>query len=456
MRAVRGSQTGPTAPRRWTRAGDSQMVPPGGASRPPDLRVMSASKPELTPPMTFPGTMLHVWRNVSLLALAQGLFMSVQAMGIATTPLAAHALLGADKSLATLPIFMAHAGIMLGTIPASMLMNRIGRRGGFTLGTTIGFVFGLVAAYAVTVRSFEWLCFAALLQGLSASFAWYYRFAAADSSPTDFKARAISYVMLGGVIAGFTGPQLAKWSVDWFAPITFKGVYIAIALVSIVSMMVVQFLRIPRLSASERASGGRPLRVIAAQPTYRVALISSMLGYGVMTLVMSATPLAMLACGYGFTDSATVIQVHIIAMFLPSFFTGSLIQRFGALPIIAAGALIQLACALVNLSGIDFWNFLIANLFVGLGWNFTFVGGSSLLTQTYAPVERAKVQASQDFTVYATTATAAALAGFLQQRAGWNVLNLAAIPLMATVVAATVWLSFRLRREEATSPNPAE
>jgi MFS family permease len=432
------------------------MVPAGGAWRPPARREMSASKPELTPPMSIPGTMLQVWRNVSLLALSQGLFMSVQAMGIATTPLAAHSLLGADKSLATLPIFITHAGIMLGTIPASLLMNRIGRRSGFTLGTTIGFAFGLVAAYAITVRSFEWLCVAALLQGLSASFAWYYRFAAADSSPQDFKARAISYVMLGGVIAGFVGPQLAKWSVDWFAPITFKGVYVTISLVSLVSMTVVQFLRIPNLSASERASGGRSMRVIAAQPTFRVALISSMLGYGVMTLVMSATPLAMLDCGYLFPDSATVIQVHIIAMFLPSFFTGSLIQRFGELPIIATGALIQLACALVNLAGVDFWNFLVANLFVGLGWNFTFVGGSALLTRTYEPAERAKVQASHDFTVYATTATAAALAGFLQQRAGWTVLNLAAIPLMATVVTATVWLALHRRREQAAAPKPAE
>lgn len=417
---------------------------------------MNASKLELTPPMTVSGTMSRVWRNVSLLALSQGLFMSVQAMGIATTPLAAHSLLGADKSFATIPIFLTHAGIMTGTIPASLLMDRIGRRAGFTIGTVIGIAFGLVAAYAVTLRSFELLCVAAFLQGLSASFAWYYRFAAADSSPIDFKARAISYVMLGGVIAGFAGPQLAKWSVDWFAPVTFKGVYVTIALVSIASMLVVQFLRIPQLSASERASGGRPLREIAAQPVYRVALTSSMLGYGVMTLVMSATPLAMLACGYHFADSATVIQVHIVAMFLPSFFTGSLIKRFGELPVIASGAIIQLGCALINLSGVDFWNFLVANLFVGLGWNFTFVGGSALLTRAYEPAERAKVQASHDFTVYATTATAAALAGFLQQRAGWTVLNLAAIPLMATVVAATVWLALRRRRDQATAPHPAE
>lgn len=399
---------------------------------------------------------LPVRRNVSLLAISQGLFMSVQAMGIATTPLAAHTLLGLDKSLATVPIFLAHAGIMLTTIPASLLMDRIGRRGGFTFGAGLGIIFGAIAAYAVWIRSFELLCVAALLQGMSAAFAWYYRFAAADSSPQDFKARAISYVMLGGVIAGFAGPQLAKWTVDWFAPVTFAGVYIAICGVSLISMLVVQGIRIPRLSASERATGGRPLREIIRQPTYRVALISSMLGYGVMTLVMSATPLAMLDCGYVFRDSATVIQVHIIAMFLPSFFTGSLIQRFGELPIIATGALIQLACALVNLAGVDFWNFLIANLFVGLGWNFTFVGGSALLTRTYRPAERAKVQASHDFTVYATTATAAAAAGFLQQRAGWTVLNLAAIPLMAIVVTAAIWLTLHLRKVAATTPKPAE
>ncbi len=397
-----------------------------------------------------------VRRNVSLLALAQGLFMSIQGMGIATSPLAAHALLGDDKSLSTLPVFLVQLGIMLTTFPASMLMDRIGRRAGFTIGLMFGIAFGLVGAYAVYIRSFELLCVSTFVQGMSASFAWYYRFAAADSAPVDFKARAISYVMLGGVIAGFVGPQLAKWTVNWFAPVTFAGVYIAVSCVSLISMVVIQGIRIPPLTATERATGGRPLREIMRQPTYRVALISSMLGYGVMTLVMSATPLAMLDCGYLFPDSATVIQVHIIAMFLPSFFTGSLIQRFGELPIIATGALIQLACALVNLAGVDFWNFLIANLFVGLGWNFTFVGGSTLLTRTYRPAERAKVQASHDFTVYATTATAAALAGFLQQRAGWTILNLAAIPLMAIVVSAAIWLTLHQRKAAAQQVKPAE
>ena len=384
-------------------------------------------------------------RNVAVLAVAQALFMTTQSMGIATTPLAGYSLLGADKSLATLPIFLTHAGIMATTIPASLLMGRIGRRAGFSIGAALAIVFGLLAAYAVWTRSFELLCLSAVVQGAAAAFAWYYRFAAADASPADFKSKAISYVMAGGIAAGFIGPEIAKRTVDWFAPVTFMGVYVGISIVGVLSLVLMQALRIPRLTVAEQAAGGRPLSVIMRQPTYIAALISSMLGYGVMTLVMSATPLAMLACGFGFGDSATVIQAHIIAMFLPSFFTGHLIQRFGALTIVATGALIQAGCAAVNLAGIEFMNFLVANALVGLGWNFTFVGGSTLLTTTYRPAERAKVQASHDFLVYATTATAAALAGFLQQKAGWAIINMATMPLMATVVLTMLWLGLRHR-----------
>jgi MFS family permease len=393
-------------------------------------------------------TQLPYRRNVTLLAFAQALFMSTQAMGIATTPLAALSMLE-QKSLATVPIFLNHAGIMLTTIPASLLMARIGRRAGFTIGAFLAIAFGAMAALAVWTQRFDLLCLSALLQGSAAAFAWYYRFAAADSSPTAFKPRAISYVMLGGIAAGLIGPELAKRTVDLFAPTTFLGVYVTISIVGAASAILLQALRIPKLSAEERAQGGRPLGQIMRQPAYITALISSMFGYGVMTLVMSATPLAMIACGYQFFHSATVIQAHIVAMFLPSFFTGHLIQKFGVLPIIAAGAIIELGCAIVNLAGIDFWNFMIANIFVGLGWNFTYVGGSTLLTRTYEPAERAKVQASHDFVVYATTATAAAAAGILHASAGWTALNIAAIPMMLAIVLAALWLHLKQRTAQA-------
>jgi MFS family permease len=393
-------------------------------------------------------------RNVTVLALAQALFMSVQGMGIATTPLAAYMLLDADhKWLATVPIFLVHLGIMGTTIPASLLMAVIGRRAGFSLGALLGVAAGIVGALAMYERSFPLMCLATVLQGMQAAFFWYFRLAAADVSQPAFRAKAISLVMAGGVIAGLLGPQTAKWTVDWLAPVAFAGVYLAMAAFSVAVLVLIQLLRIPRLSAAERAAGGRSMREIARQPAYRVALAASVCGYAVMTLTMSATPLAMLACGFGFSDSATVIQAHIVAMFLPSFFTGHLIGRVGVLPVIAVGGLIEFGCAIVNLAGIDFANFLIANVLVGVGWNFCFVGGSTLLTTTYVAAERAKVQASHDFVVYASTASAAALSGVLQAKAGWIVINLAALPLMAAVVAAALWLGARQRRLAAA---PAE
>lgn len=380
-------------------------------------------------------------RNVTLLAFSQGFFMSVQSMAIATTPLAGHALLGVDKTLATFPLFLNHAGVMLTTIPASFLMAKIGRRGGFSVGALCGVASGSISVAAIYMQSFWLLCLGSLFQGMAAAFAWYFRFAAADATEPALRPKAISLVMLGGVIAGFLGPQTAKWAVHWLDPHVFAGVYVMVAIFSAIVLLLVQGLRIPQLTAAEKAQGGRPIRAIMRQPAYIVALTSSMFGYGVMTLVMSATPLAMLACGFEFQDSATVIQGHVIAMFLPSFFTGHLITRFGVLTIIAAGALIQMLCAIVNLAGIEFWNFFLANALVGLGWNFTFVGGTTLLTTTYTPSERAKTQASHDFAVYGTTATAAGLSGILQANVGWTVVNIAALPLMGAVLAGVIWLA---------------
>jgi len=388
-------------------------------------------------------------RNITLLALAQAFAHSVQSMAIATTPLAGHALLGVDKTLATVPLFLNQAGLMLTTVPASMLMARIGRRGGFSIGALTGIASGLVSTIAIFQQSFLLLCFGAVLQGAAIAFAWYYRFAAADSAEPAHRAKAISLVMAGGVIAGFLGPETAKWAVDWLSPVVFAGVYVMVMVFSAIVLILVQGLRIAPLTAAEKAEGGRPMSEIARQPAYVVALISSMLGYGVMTLIMSATPLAMLACGFKFNDGATVIQGHVIAMFLPAFFTGHLIARVGALPVIAAGALIEFGCAVVNLLGIDFWNFFLANVLVGLGWNFTFTGGTTLLTTTYRPVERAKAQASHDFLVYTTTATAAGLSGILQANAGWQVINLVAIPMMAAVLMASLWLMRRQARAAA-------
>jgi len=391
-------------------------------------------------------------RNIAVLALSQALFMSMQSMGIAATPLAAYTLLDAEhKWMATVPIFLMHLTLMATSFPASFLMARVGRRGGFTVGAILGIVGGAVGCIAIMYRSFPLLCVASAFQGAQGAFFFYFRLAAADVAEPANRARAISLVMAGGVLAGLLGPQTAKWTVDALV-VTFAGVYVASAVYSAIVMLLIQLVQIPRLSAAERAEPGRPMSEIMKQPTYRVALASSVFGYAVMTLTMSATPLAMMACGFGFPDSATVIQFHVVAMFLPSFFTGSLINRFGVLKVMAAGGAIMLGCAIVNLMGVGFMNFLVANILVGLGWNFAYVGGSTLLTSTYRPSERAKVQASHDFTVYAATATAAALSGVLAAQAGWVVINLAAIPLMLVIIASAFWLMQRQRNTALQQP----
>ncbi len=386
-------------------------------------------------------------RNVAVLAMAQVLFQCTQIMSIATTPLAGLAMLGGDTPYATVPIFLTHLGLMSVTLPAALLMGSVGRRAGFSLGAVLGMVSGFTSFLAIWNQSFVLLCIGAVLQGASAAFAWHYRFAAADVATPQFRAKAISLVMAGGVIAAFLGPQIAKWSVGLFNPMLFAGVYLVLSALAFGMLVLVQFVEIPFVATAHGGRGGRPMRVIARQPKFLAAVLSSMFGYAVMTLVMSATPLAMHACGFGFGDSATVIQWHAAAMFVPAFFTGSLITRFGVLRIISVGAVLEIGCALVNLAGIDFMNFLFANILVGAGWNFCYVGGSTLLTSTYTQEEKAKVQGTHDFLVYSMTATAAALSGTLQAKSGWAMVNLAALPMLSIVLAAALWLAWKQKQD---------
>ncbi len=378
-------------------------------------------------------------RNVAVLATAQALFNCTQTMAIATTPLAAYAMLGADKAFATVPIVLTHVGLMLSTLPAALLMGRVGRRPGFSLGATLGIFGAMISFAAIWQQSFWMLCLGGFLQGAAGAFAWHYRFAATDVADVGFRAKAISLVMAGGVVAGLIGPQTAKWAVGLFDPILFAGVYLMTAVFALGMLLLMQLIQIPPPAKTDTGTGGRPMREIMRQPAFVVAVISSMVGYAVMTLVMSATPLAMLGCGFNFNDSATVIQVHVLAMFAPSFFTGHLITRFGVRSILLAGAFIEIGCALVNLSGVTLLHFAVANMLVGLGWNFCYVGGSVLLTSTYRPEERAKVQGTHDFLVYASTATAAGASGTLQALAGWSTINLLALPALALMLAAVLW-----------------
>lgn len=382
-------------------------------------------------------------RNVVLLALAQALSNTLQTMGITTTPLAAWIMLPEAKELATLPLVFTHLGLMTGTIPASLLMDRIGRRPGFIIGSLVGILAGVVGVYAVYQQSFWLLCLTAYLQGISVSVAWYYRFAAADAAPPSLKARAISLVLFGGILSGVMGAELAKWAKDLLAPVTFAGVYVMYGVVCILNLGLLAFLSIPKPTREELKEPARPMLEIARQPAFIVAVLSSMMGYGVMTALMSATPLAMQGCGFTFEQGATVIQFHAISMYAPALFTGYLITRYGVLTVIATGALILIACVLVAMAGIGFQHFLWANVLVGIGWNFCFIGGTTLLTTVYRPSERAKTQAAHDFLEYTTTAITAGFTGVILAKAGWSYVNLLALPMIATVLIAAAWLYLR-------------
>lgn len=390
-------------------------------------------------------------RTVFLLAVSQALSMTGSSLVVTVSSLAG-AYLAEDKSLATLPFALQYVGTMTATIPASLFMGRFGRRAGFTLGQSIGICGAALSAWALFHGMFWVFAAGSLMIGAHNAFWQYYRFAAADAADEAFRPRAISYVMTAGVVAAIAGPEIAKYSRDFFSPILFAGSYTAIIGLFATTIIILQFLRIPTPPPRRNdAPSGRPLLEIARNPVFVVAILSGMIGYAVMTLVMTATPLAMVACGFTFSDTAFVIQWHALAMFAPSFITGSLMRRFGTVRIILVGAMLNVICMGVNIAGIDFLNFWAGLVALGLGWNFMFIGGTTLLTETYRPEERAKVQATNDFLVFGSLAAASFSAGALQNAIGWDAVNAAiALPVLIAFSAAA-WLRVKRRKIAAAT-----
>ncbi len=377
-------------------------------------------------------------RNALVLSAASAIAGSVPPIAITLGGLAGLYLLGADKSLATLPVSGFNLGVAIGAIPAAMLMRAVGRRLGFMAGSIAGISGGVVAAIAVIQGAFAGLVAGFMLIGFAAAFAQQYRFAAADSGDTAFRARAISWVMIGGIAAAIIGPQTVILTRDLLAPIPFAGAFFAMSVLAAVSMVIVSFLSGPARVAPPKASGGggRPLSEIARQPRFLVAVICGIGSYGLMSLVMTAAPLAMVACGLGEDNAALGIQWHVLAMFGPSFFTGTLIARYGVDVIVSIGMALLVACGVVALAGIDLANFWIALILLGVGWNFGFIGATTMLTETYRPEERGKVQGLNDFLIFGSVAVASFSSGSLFTAAGWNVVNYVIFPVVAVCVAA--------------------
>ncbi|HKW54507.1 MAG TPA: MFS transporter [Stellaceae bacterium] len=382
--------------------------------------------------------------NVLILALCQALYLSASSIQVALSGLVG-AMLAPDRLLATLPFSLITVMVASTTIPASFLMARLGRRAGFVLGALLGGSGGAISTIAIFHQSFAGFCVGNALMGCFQAVAQYYRFAAADAAEPAFKSRAISWVMAGGVAAALLGPGIAGFSKDLFAPVTFAGSYLAIVVLSGLSILLLSRLAIPRPAAAA-GQGGRKLAVIARQPAFIAAVANNVIGYASMVFVMSATPLAAVACGHSSDDAIGIIRMHLIGMFAPSFFTGSLIARFGVTRILLAGAAMLLASALSALSGLALYNFWAALALLGVGWNFLYVGGTTLLTAAYRPEERTKTQAANEFITFGVVACASFASGGVMARLGWAAISYATIAPLLVAAAATLWYAAVSRR----------
>lgn len=390
------------------------------------------------------------YRNVLVLSGCQATLQTVGTTMIAVTGLAGFAL-ATDKSLATLPLTFYVLGSAVTTIPASLLMNAIGRRGGFQAGTGLGIFGAAVCALAMYVASFWLLCAGMTVMGMYTAFGKYYRFAAADAAQVEFRAKAISLTLAGGIVGGIFGPEMAKRSTEFFPEHVYLGSYLSLIFVCFAATLMLTRLDIPRLSEHERKDSGRPLREIMRQPVFIVAALAAMLSYGIMNLFMTSTPLAMRAHDHPFNDAAFVLQWHMIGMYGPSFFTGTLIQRFGVLNVILAGVVLLFVCILAALAGTGLLNFWVALFLLGVGWNFMYVGGSALLTECHTPAERAKTQAANDFMVFVTMAISSLSSGLLLNVSGWHAVNYGSVPFLLLATGMTLWLMWRRR----TAKRPA-
>jgi len=383
-------------------------------------------------------------RNVSLLAACQAMLFTNNATLIAINGLAGLAL-APSAFLATLPVTCWVLGGALGTMPASLHMKRVGRQAGLTAGTLWGIIGALLCSIAIGAQSFWLLCFGALVFGVYNAYGQYYRFAAADVAHAEFKATAISLVLAGGLVGGILGPTTSRFTVDLVGP-KFLGAYLALIVFALATVVLLRFLRIPVPSVAEQQAQGRSLAEIAAQPKFMVAVASGAIGYGVMNFLMTSTPIAMGVCGHPYSDAAFVISSHVVAMFAPSFVTGYLVRRLGVLPVMGAGVLLNLVAILVALSGIGVPHFWVSLVALGMGWNFLYIGGTTLLTETYRPEEKAKAQGANDFSIFAMMAISSFTSGSIITTAGWEAVNYSALPLVALVGVALAWLALRERR----------
>jgi MFS family permease len=398
-------------------------------------------------------------RNAWILALCQGLFICAISIDLTLTGLTGYQL-APDKSLATLPFALITVAGAIVTWLASMVLQRYGRRAGFVLGALAGAAGGGISVWAVWHANFWMFCLGTAAVGVFQAFAQYYRLAAADAVPGPQKSRAISAVMTGGVIAAIAGPALAAWSRDLFSAALFAGAYLMVALLGLASAAILLFLY--RDSEGTAAPGSpteqmpaRPLATVVRQPIFIASLANTVVGAVSMMFVMTAAPLAAVACGHSIVDGANIIQWHLVGMYAPSLFAGWLIARIGLARMLFTGMLLNAVAAAVAMNSLSLPAFYAALFCLGVGWNFMFVGGSTLLAQSYRPAERAQAQGAAEFLRYAATAVATLAAGPALDHFGWATLNAAMLPVVALAAAMTLWWVLATRVRAPSSAHAA-
>jgi MFS family permease len=387
-------------------------------------------------------------RPLLLLAICQGLFLTNNVVFIAINGLVGLSLAPLGW-MATLPVMGYVVGGALSTGLVARSQVRYGRQASFQIGLVVALLSALLCAYAAWSHNFWLLVVATVVAGYYSANGQLYRFAAAELAIPSYREKAVSLVLAGGLIGAIIGPNLAKYTRNVMAT-PFAGAYLALAVVALLGMGLMAFVRFPPVPrAAPGASGGRPIWEIARQPLFFVAAAGAALGYGVMNLLMAATPLAMQVCGYPFDDMALVLEWHVIGMFAPGFFTGHLIKRFGTLAIMGVGVLLNVLCIVIALSGVDLHQFLIALFLLGVGWNFLFTGSTTLALQAYRPEEKDRAQAAINFCVFAVMALTSFASGALVTTQGWQWLNIGSLVPVALTGLALLWLALR---RQATPP----
>ncbi|WP_428633811.1 MFS transporter [Sedimenticola sp.] len=368
-------------------------------------------------------------KNVILLALCQALLTTGNVLLVSVNGLVGR-LIAIDPALTTLPVALQFIGLMAATIPASLIMQRIGRKKGFYLGNGLAVIGSLICLFALPEAHFWLFCSGTFLLGIGIGFGTLYRFAAVEVANTSQESRAISLVMAGGVLAAIVGPTLALYSRHWITDTPFAGSYLGLLGLYVINLLLLFNVQISPSETESHSAPARPLNDILRQDRFLVAVLAAMSSYAVMNLIMTATPLAMERLGYSFASTTSVIKWHVLGMFAPSFFTGHLIQRFGTLRMIKFGALLILLCISINLGGTSEWHFWCALLLLGIGWNFMFISATQLLTGAYSQSEKAKAQASNEFMVFGMVTLSAFGSGWLEASIGWQSLNTWMLPVM--------------------------